>query len=145
VSRDAEGRRSPSYAVGMDLVTVLYDRDCGFCTWSAEKLRSWDGRRERLRFVPLQTAEADDLLGPMGRDERFASWHAVTRGDVYSGGAAMGPVLRAVPGGFPAAVIAERFPRTTERLYRLVVANRLRLAAALGREACAVDPSRPRV
>jgi predicted DCC family thiol-disulfide oxidoreductase YuxK len=128
----------------MDLVTVLYDRDCGFCTWSAEVLRGWDGPRERLRFVPLQAAEADELLGPMGRDERLESWHAVTRGRVYSGGAALGPVLRALPGAFPAAVVAERFPHTTERLYRLVAANRLRLAEALGRKACGVDPSRPR-
>jgi predicted DCC family thiol-disulfide oxidoreductase YuxK len=128
----------------MDVVTVLYDRECGFCTWSADKLRSWDGRRQRLRFVPLQSTEAEELLRPMGNAERSASWHAVTRARVYSGGAALGPVLRAVPGGFPAAVITERLPRTTERLYRLVAANRLRLAAMLGQQACAVDPARPR-
>jgi predicted DCC family thiol-disulfide oxidoreductase YuxK len=128
----------------MDVVTVLYDRDCGFCAWSADKLRRWDGHRKRLRFVPLQAAETDGLLGPMSHDERFASWHVVTQGRVSSGGAALGPVLRALPGGFPAAVIVERFPRTTESVYRLVSANRLRLGAVLGQAACAVDPSRPR-
>ena len=128
----------------MDLVTVLYDRDCGFCTWSAERLRGWDGPRERLRFLPLQSPEAGELLGSMGTEERFASWHSVTDGRVSSGGAALGPVMRALPGGFPVAVLAERFPRTTDVLYRLVTRNRDRLGEALGQQACAVDPSRPR-
>jgi predicted DCC family thiol-disulfide oxidoreductase YuxK len=129
----------------MDLVTVLYDRDCGFCTWSAERLRSWDGTRQRLRFLPLQSPAADELLGSMGTEERFASWHTVTDGHVFSGGAALGPVMRAVPGGFPVALLAERFPRTTEVLYGVVVRNRDRLGEALGQQTCAVDPSRPRV
>jgi predicted DCC family thiol-disulfide oxidoreductase YuxK len=128
----------------VDDTVVLYDRDCGLCTWSAERLRAWDGRRERLRFVPLQSAEADAFLGDMERDRRFSSWHVVADGEVHSAGAAAAPVLRRLPGGRPLARLAERLPRTTELAYRIVTARRERLAALLGREACAVDPSRPR-
>jgi predicted DCC family thiol-disulfide oxidoreductase YuxK len=128
----------------MDEAVVLYDRDCGICTWSAERLRAWDGPRERLRFVPLQSAEADELLGDMDRNRRFASWHVATGGRIHSAGAAAAPVLRLLPGGHPLAWLAERLPATTELLYRKITARRDQLGSLLGREACAVDPSRPR-
>jgi predicted DCC family thiol-disulfide oxidoreductase YuxK len=128
----------------MDQAVVLFDRDCGLCTWSAERLRAWDGRRARLRFVPLQSAEADDLLAGMERERRFASWHVAIAGEVRSAGAAAAPVLRRLPGGRPLAWLVERLPRTTELAYRAVTVRRQRLGALLGREACAVDPSRPR-
>jgi len=128
----------------MAQATVLYDRDCGLCTWSAEQLRRWDGHRERLRFVPLQSSEADELLGDMDPGLRFASWHVWADGEVVSAGAAAVPVLRRLPGGRPLAWLVQRLPRTTELAYREVTARRERLGALLGREACAVDPSRPR-
>ncbi len=128
----------------MAQAVVLYDRDCGLCTWSAERLRAWDGPRERLRFVPLQSAEADGFLGSMDHDRRFASWHVAADGEVRSAGAAASPVLRRLPGGTSLAWLAERLPRTAELAYRAVTARRDRLGALLGREACAVDPSRPR-
>ena len=128
----------------MESAVVLYDRDCGLCTWSAERLRAWDGRRERLRFVPLQSPEADELLSEMDHVRRSASWHVVAGGEVRSAGAAAAPVLRLLPGGRPLAWLAERLPRTTELVYRWVTARREQLGAMLGREACAVDPSRPR-
>jgi hypothetical protein len=53
-------------------------------------------------------------------------------------------VLRRLPGGRPLAWLAERLPRTTELVYREVTARRERIGALLGREACDVDPSRPR-
>jgi predicted DCC family thiol-disulfide oxidoreductase YuxK len=128
----------------MDEAVVLYDRDCGLCTWSAERLRAWDGPRERLRFVPLQAPEADEVLGDMDRERRVASWHVAAGGRVASAGAAAAPVLRRLPGGRPLAWLAERLPRTTELVYREVTARRERIGALLGREACDVDPSRPR-
>jgi predicted DCC family thiol-disulfide oxidoreductase YuxK len=128
----------------MDEAVVLYDRDCGICAWSAERLRAWDGSRERLRFVPLQSSEADELLVGMDHDRRFASWHVAAGGEVVSAGAAAAPVLRLLPGGRPLAWLAERLPLTTELAYRTITARRDQLGELLGREACAVDPSRPR-
>ena len=123
---------------------VFYDRECGLCVWSAERLRTWDRRRARLRFVPLRSAEADDALAGIDPDTRMASWHLAIGDRVWSGGAAIAPVLRLLPGGRAPARLAESFPRTTDVVYRLVAENRARIGASLGRQACSVDPSRPR-
>jgi predicted DCC family thiol-disulfide oxidoreductase YuxK len=129
----------------VEQAVVLYDRDCGLCVWSAERLRAWDGRRRRLRFVPLRSPEADDLLRGIAPDARADSWHLAIADRVWSGGAAIAPLVHLLPGGRPLARLAERFPRTTDVVYRLVAENRGRIGTLLGRRACAVDPSRPRV
>jgi predicted DCC family thiol-disulfide oxidoreductase YuxK len=127
----------------MQRTIVLYDADCGFCRWSADRLRAWDGRRGRLRFVSLQSPEADALLDPMAHDARFASWHVVTRdGRMRSAGAAVAPVLRELRGGSLPAIVAEMLPGSTERAYAWLVRNRPRLGRALGARACDVDPAR---
>ncbi len=121
--------------------TVLYDADCGLCRWSADRLRRWD-RRGRLRFVPLRDPEADDLLIDLSEHARFASWHLVDgHGRVRSGGAAVSPVLRLLPGGRPLAALAARFPRATDRVYRWIADHRDAIGRLLGPEACSVDPS----
>jgi predicted DCC family thiol-disulfide oxidoreductase YuxK len=123
-------------------IRVLYDEDCGFCRWSADRLRAWD-RRGRLAFLPIQAA--DRLLGAIDPPERLDSWHAVTPdGRVWSAGAALAPVLRVLPGGRPIAAIAEVAPDLMERAYRLVAERRGALGRLLGQEACAVDPGRER-
>ncbi len=128
----------------MQQAVVFYDRDCGLCLWSAEHLRAWDGRRARLRFLPLGSAEADGVLGGIDPDTRMASWHLAIGDRVWSGGAAIVPLMQLLPGGGPFARLAESFPRTTDVLYRLVAEHRAAIGAALGQRACAVDPSRPR-
>jgi predicted DCC family thiol-disulfide oxidoreductase YuxK len=128
----------------VERAVVLYDRDCGLCVWSAERLRAWDGRRRRLRFVPLRSPEADELLRGIDADVRADSWHLAIGDRVWSGGAAIAPVVRLLTGGAPLARLTERFPRTTDVLYRLVAENRATIGALLGQRACSVDPSRPR-
>lgn len=128
----------------MERGVIFYDRDCGLCVWSAERLRTWDGRRERLRFVPLGSPEADDRLAGMDPPTREHSWHLAIGDRIWSAGAAVAPVLQLLPGGRPLAKVAERLPRTTDVLYRMVAENRARIGAALGQEECAADPSRPR-
>ena len=102
---------------------MLYDADCGFCRWSLAKLLAWD-RRGRLRPVALQSREADSLLAGMREEERMASWHLVSDGEVRSGGAAFEPLLRMLPGGRPLAALAARAPRLTECGYRWVADHR---------------------
>lgn len=80
-------------------------------------------------------------MDPQTRED---SWHLAIGDRVWSGGAAVAPVLQLLPGGRPLARLAERSPRTVDVLYRLVAENRAMIGAALGQEACAVDPSRPR-
>lgn len=121
----AAGPRVRSTKAGGDVrAALLYDRDCGFCRWSLGVVMAWD-RRGRLRPVALQDREADRLLADLDRDRRMGSWHLIAPGGSrYSAGAAAAPLLRELPGGAPAAALAERFPALTEAAYRAVAAHR---------------------
>jgi predicted DCC family thiol-disulfide oxidoreductase YuxK len=124
------------------VTTVLYDEDCGFCRWSADKLRRWD-KRGRLTFAPIQSARGADLLHAVPVAERLDSMHAVTTdGRVWSGGQAFRVILAELAGGSALAPIAATFPGATEWIYRLVARHRQRLGRLLGQRACSVDPSR---
>ena len=126
----------------MDRHLVLYDEDCGFCRWSLDRLLRWD-RGGRLRATPIQSEEGSRVLADLSEQDRLASWHLVMPdGRRYSGGAATGPMARLLPAGAPVALLAETFPRSTERLYRWVARNRDMLGRGLGERACAVDPSK---
>jgi predicted DCC family thiol-disulfide oxidoreductase YuxK len=121
---------------------LIYDDDCGFCRWSAERIRAWD-RAGRVRFEPLGGRAARELLAPVPPEDRPRSWHLVERdGRVWSGGTAVAPLLRMLPGGAPLAAVAAACPSTTARLYGVVARHRGSLGRLLGRDACAVDPSR---
>jgi predicted DCC family thiol-disulfide oxidoreductase YuxK len=122
--------------------TVFFDGDCGFCRWSADRLRRWD-RRRRLRFATLASPDADAALGALDPGTRYGSWHLVTPdGRVRSAGAAIPAILSLVPGGAPLAWLASRSPSLTEAAYRMVSRHRFRLGRLLGQRACAVDPTR---
>ena len=60
------------------VITVLYDEDCGFCRWSADKLRAWD-TQHRLTFAAIQSARGAELLVAVPEAHRLDSMHAVTR------------------------------------------------------------------
>jgi predicted DCC family thiol-disulfide oxidoreductase YuxK len=103
---------------------VLYDADCGFCKWTLSVLLRWD-REARLEPVALQRAEAADLLKELTPAERMASWHLISpRGERCSGGDALSPLLRALPGGRLPAVVFARFPRLSARGYRWLAEHR---------------------
>lgn len=114
-------------------VNVLYDRDCGFCRWSLDKVLLWD-RRGRLRPVEIQSEEGQSLLEQAGvpRKRRLESWHLVfPSGEARSAGAGAAPLASLLPGGRPLAALLRRFPVATERAYRWVAANRGGLARVL--------------
>ena len=124
----------------MVAVTVAYDEDCGACRWAAERLRRWD-RAGRLGFAAIQLSDA--LLAPVEAGRRLDAMHAVTTdGRVYSGGAAVPLILRALPGGRPLAVLAASAPGLTDAAYAAIVARRTQIGRLLGQDACAVDPAR---
>jgi predicted DCC family thiol-disulfide oxidoreductase YuxK len=129
---------------GIERVTVLYDEACGFCRWSAAKLRTWD-RRGLLGFEPLGSDAAGAILHDLDPETRLDSWHLATSdGRVYSRGAAVPELLRRLPGGRVPAAAARLMPGTTDRTYRILAANRGRLGQLIGVRACAADPSRSR-
>jgi predicted DCC family thiol-disulfide oxidoreductase YuxK len=124
----------------VEQAVILYDAECGFCRWSADRVLAWDVHH-RLRPVALQDPEADRLLGGMDPDRKMASWHLVTRdGRVLSAGAAVPGLLRLLPGGAPLALIAGLIPGPTDAVYRLVANHRDRLASLLGPKRRSVDP-----
>ncbi len=107
---------------------LLYDRDCGFCRGSLGVVLAWD-RRGRLRPLALQDPEAGRLLADLAPEQRMASWHLVwADGSRRSAGGALAPLLRILPGGAPAAAVAERFPSLTEAGYGAVVSHRAGLS-----------------
>lgn len=117
---------------------VIFDDDCGFCRWSVARLRRWD-RDGRIRLVTLRSTEADGLLAWMPDERRYASWHLVSPdGRVASGGRAVAPLLRRLPGGVPLAAIASAMPGPTDAAYRFVARHRDRLGELLGEQRCAV-------
>jgi hypothetical protein len=79
----------------------------------------------------------------MPEEKRMASWHLVEPGagsragaahppgTIYSAGAAFPPVLALLPGGRPLARLFARFPRASERGYRLVADHRSLLGRVL--------------
>ncbi|MGH2990008.1 MAG: thiol-disulfide oxidoreductase DCC family protein [Solirubrobacterales bacterium] len=110
---------------------ILYDRDCGFCKWSLDKILRWD-RHARLRGVAIQSPEGERLLAGMSPERRLDSWHlAAPDGTVTSAGAAAAPLARMLPGGTPLGYLFARFPNATERAYRWIADHRGALARAL--------------
>jgi predicted DCC family thiol-disulfide oxidoreductase YuxK len=105
-------------------VTVLYDRDCGFCRWSLGRLLAWD-RAGRLRPVAIQSPEGQRLLGDLTPEQRLASAHAVDAGGRRtSGGDAMAPIAAVLPGGATLAALGRRAPAVARAGYRAVAGRR---------------------
>jgi len=111
-------------------LSVLYDRDCGFCKWSLDKILAWD-RNRRLHPVAIQSDEGQRLLADIEPEQRLDSWHLVEDGNVRSAGAAAPRLFDQLPGGGPFAAVLRTFPRATERAYRWVGGHRDLLARLL--------------
>ena len=110
---------------------VLYDAECGLCRTLLAGLLRWD-RGGRLRPVALQLPEADQLLAGLTPTARMGSWHLVSpAGERFSGGAALPPLLRLLPGGRAPAAAFARFPGLTDRGYRWVAEHRVGLSRLL--------------
>lgn len=137
--RTRPGRQGTLRAMSTEATfTVLYDRDCGFCAWSADWIRRAD-RAGRLRIVALQDAPLDPGLAPIAteRDLRCAL-HAVDEcGIVHAGGDAVLSIQERLPGG--ALITAwRRLPGAAapaEWAYTVAARNRDRLGRLVGAEA----------
>jgi predicted DCC family thiol-disulfide oxidoreductase YuxK len=111
---------------------VLYDRDCGFCIWSLDKILAWD-RNGIVCPVAIQSPDGAQLLAAIPEPERLRSWHlALPSGELRSAGAAAAPLVAMLPGGRPLAFLLRRFPRATDRCYRYIADHRGRFARLVG-------------
>ena len=71
---------------------LFYDAGCPGCRLVARLILAADLER-RIRTAPLDSAEADRVLGHMPERQRFGSYHLVVGDRVASGGPGMGPLL----------------------------------------------------
>jgi predicted DCC family thiol-disulfide oxidoreductase YuxK len=105
-------------------LTLLYDGDCGFCSRGAEWIRA-HARDGAVTTEPISSPAGDRLLRDLGEAERLATWHVVDeRGRRRSGGRAVAPVLRRLPGWRWLAPVAEAFPDAAELAYRVIARHR---------------------
>ena len=99
---------------------MLYDEGCGVCT----RLGARVARRSGIAAEPIGSAAGALFLRDLTPAERYAAFHVVdAHGRRWSAGAALPPLLDALPGGLPAS-ICRTFPVLTERVYRLVARSR---------------------
>jgi predicted DCC family thiol-disulfide oxidoreductase YuxK len=119
--------------VAGERLLVLYDDQCGFCAWCMAWLLRAD-RARRLAPVAIESEQGRRLLAGMPQQQRLASWHVCDDGGLLaSGGAGLAHVLARLPAGAPAAALARRMPRASERAYGWVAAHRVGLGKLLPR------------
>jgi predicted DCC family thiol-disulfide oxidoreductase YuxK len=125
----------------MAAAVLIYDGDCGFCTWAVDRIEAWD-RPRSVRRVPMQSDEGERLLRSVEPGARAASWHLVLPdGRVRSAGRAIEPLLRLLPRGRAPAALVRLFPEPTDRLYAWVARHRAvlgRLVGVKGAATCSV-------
>lgn len=116
----------PSDVTAATAGVVVFDGDCRFCTWSADRLRGWSSGR--LLIVPWQRADLQ-LLG-LTAEQCAEAVQYVSGGRHSRGGAAVAQALLACQQPWRSAGQVLALPQLaplTERVYRLVAANRHRL------------------
>lgn len=108
--------------------TLLYDTDCGLCTWIVAGVLALD-RQDRIAPRAIQSERGADLLSDLEPEEQLASVHLVAPGgERHSAGAVLAPLLELLPGGgLPARALA-RMPRIIARGYGWVAGHRIGLS-----------------
>lgn len=110
----------------LDRHVLVFDGDCGFCTWSADVVARWS--HGRLDVVPWQRVD----LSPLGLtvDACAQAVQYVDGAGRWSGAAAIAHALMRCRQPGPTVGRLMQHPRVAplaERSYRLVAANRHRL------------------
>ncbi|MBX0294568.1 thiol-disulfide oxidoreductase DCC family protein [Haloarcula nitratireducens] len=119
----------------MSDATLVYDDDCGFCTWWAEFIEA----RSDLRLVGFSELGEDESLRARLPEEYESCSHLVTDDRVYSCGASIEAALVRTETGKPARPVAEflgqfgEYENLRERGYRWVADNRGTLGKLLSK------------
>lgn len=123
----------------MARATLVFDDDCGFCTWCADAVAA----RSTVRTVGFSEL-TDEQRDRLPADYESCS-HLLVDGETYSCGASIEAALVRVDGGEALRPVVrflrqfEEYPRLRERAYRLAADNRDRL----GRVVSKTPPARP--
>lgn len=116
-------------------VTLFYDAGCPACRLFARLVLAADTER-RIRTAPLDSPEADRVLGGLPKRERYGSYHLVLGDRITSGGPGMGPLLEQARLLRPVGRVVRRSPaagRAAAALYGLLSRHRGALARILPR------------
>lgn len=121
---------------------MLYDGECGFCSWSVQQALRL--ARGQLAAEPLQ---APGVLARYGIPQKAAmlSLHVVTPdGKLHRGGAAIRMVLRELAWLWPADYLwyLPGFAWLMDRAYDAAARHRHRLGRWLGLSACRLPEAR---
>ena len=114
---------------------LFYDAGCPGCRLFARIVLAAD-RERRIRTAPLDSPEADRVLGWMPRKRRFGSFHLVVGGRVASAGPGMGPLLEQASLLRPLGRLVRRSPvagRAAATAYRFAARHRGKVARFLPR------------
>lgn len=113
--------------------TLFYDAGCPGCRLFARLILAADVER-RIRTAPLDSTEADRVLGGLSEGQRFGSYHLVVGDRVASGASGMGPLLEQAGLLRPFGKLVRRSPTAraaAAAAYRLAARNRARIARFL--------------
>ena len=109
---------------------LVFDGDCGFCTWSVNVIRRWI--RPRAQIVAWQLTDLDQL--GLRMDECAEAVQFVEIDDSHTTGArAVAAMLRRSPQPWPLAGIVMDLPGVAlvaDRAYKLIARNRYKLPGA---------------
>ena len=129
-----------------DRLLVLFDRDCGICVATADRLRRWD-REDRLELLALQEAAGDArplVRAVVAGHSLHAELHALdpSSGAVRSGGRAVLEIASRLPGGRVPALLGRIPPAAwvIGVVYALVARNRRAISRALRLDTVCVVP-----
>jgi predicted DCC family thiol-disulfide oxidoreductase YuxK len=125
--------------------TVLFDGDCGICSWSRDFAERHD-RDGKLRLVPFQLADLDALSPGLTLHEASRmAWFIKPDGTRFGGARCVFEVFKRLDGLWPVLGWLGANPvisTLVTPIYWLVANNRHRISARIGLTACAV-PQRP--
>lgn len=114
---------------------LFYDAGCPGCRLFARVILAADTER-RIRTAPLDSAEADRVLGAMPERQRFGSYHLVVGDRVASGASGMGPLLEQAGLLRPLGRLVRRSPTARAAAagaYRFAARHRAKIAGFLPR------------
>src|SRR4051794_15767055 len=126
-------------------LAVLYDGDCGLCTWAAGRIRRWDrhGRLDVIRLQDLERLAPPDVARLVRGRRLETELHVVhpATGLVASGGAAVLEIASRLPGGSLVRLARSAPPArwAIDLGYRIVARNRHRIGRWLRLEGPVCD------
>lgn len=118
--------------------TIVFDGDCGICTWTIEWVNRLD-RKKRFGCVSFHEVDLSSLSPNLTREQCEREMVVVTRaGTIVAGGDAVRYISRRLPLMrlvWP-LMAAPGLRALVDRLYVWVAGNRHRISRLVGRQSC---------